>query len=87
MNDQKSWGSEVIPMSKWIDPTKEYMCKGKRVINLHIELYNSCGDEVTYPVKGNIVVREKPFKTEYCIWSLSGLADVVWGNGDNLVEV
>ena len=73
-----------------IDPTKEYRTKsGKRVISINIVTHNSCGGKVTYPVKGCIVVREKPWKTDYCIWSADGRYDVVWGNHSelDLVEV
>lgn len=73
-----------------IDPKKKYRTRdGKRVINIHIEKYNSAGEEVTYPVKGTIIVREKPFKTDYAIWSPEGISDVVWGNHSerDLVEV
>jgi len=82
----KSWGSDVIPKDQWIDPTKKYTCGGHRVINLHIKLQNSSGQEVTYPVKGTVVLREKPWKTEYRIWSLNGKSDIVFGKGDDLVE-
>lgn len=85
--DMKNWGTKVIPKEQWIDPTKTYTCNGKRVIGLEIKHYNDVGDEVTYPVKGTIILREKPFKTKYTIWSLDGRADVVWGKGHNLVEV
>lgn len=70
-----------------IDPSKSYLCGGCRVENLHIKRLNSAGNEVTYPVKGAVVVRETPIKLENRIWSIDGRADVVWGRGDNLVEV
>lgn len=64
-----------------IDITKPHRTKeGKRVIDLTYVPYNSCGNKVTYPIKGTIVVREKPRKLEYCIWSEDGRYDVVWGN-------
>jgi hypothetical protein len=68
-----------------IDITKKYTCGGKRVVDLQIVTHNSCGQQVTYPVKGSVVVREKPLKLEYRIWSMDGIADVVWGKGDNLI--
>ena len=68
-----------------IDITKKYTCGGKRVVALQIVTHNACGQKVTYPVKGSVVVREKPLKLEYRIWSIDGIADVVWGKGDNLV--
>ena len=79
-----NWGTKVIPKKFWIDPTKKYTCGGNRVENITIVLHNSCGDEVTYPVKGTIILREKPLKTTFAIWSLDGRADVVWGKGNNL---
>lgn len=85
--DMKNWGTKVIPKERWIDVNKSYICDGKRVIGLYIKLHNDVGDEVTYPVKGSIVVRENPIKLQYALWSLDGRADVVWGKGYNLVEV
>ena len=64
-----------------IDITKQYKTgAGKRVINLSIIPLNSSGGKVTYPVKGSIVIREKPLKLEYYIWSIDGIGDVVWPN-------
>ena len=87
----KNWGSDVIPMSDWIDPKKEYKTRsGHRVVDIKIELYNSNGDEVTYPVKGSIVIRENPRKLKYSIWSLTGLTNVVWPDQfsqEDLIEV
>ena len=84
---QVSWGSKVVPRSSWIDPGKKYTCNGCRVINLSIQMTNSCGEGVTYPVKGTVVLREKPFLTDYCIWSLDGLDNVVWPDSHhNLVQ-
>lgn len=77
----KNWGKDIIPRDQWIDPDKQYYTReGYQVINLHIVMENSVGDEVTYPVKGTVVVRTKPYKTEYHIWSLDGRRDVVFGN-------
>lgn len=70
-----------------IDINKKYTCGGKPVIGLEIVMKNSAGNTVTYPVKGSIVVREKPLKLEYAVWSIDGKYDVVWGKGDNLIEV
>ncbi len=75
------WGTTNIPKKKWIDVTKTYKTRdGKTVENLQIVLHNSCGNEVTYPIKGTIVIQTKPRKTEYALWSLDGRADVVWGH-------
>lgn len=70
-----------------IDINKKYTCAGKRVICLRIKRYNDAGNEVTYPVKGIVVLQEKPLRTACRIWSIDGIADVVWNKGDNLVEV
>lgn len=90
-----NWGTTNIPEEKWIDPSKVYKTAcGKRVVDLHINLHNSNGNEVTYPVKGTIVLREKPFKTTYAIWTLDGRASCIdntalWDSHDDLdlVEV
>ena len=74
-----SWGTTNVPKEKWIDITKTYKTRnGKEVEGLHIVMHNSCGDEVTYPVKGSVVVKKRPRKTEYHIWSLDGRANTVF---------
>ncbi len=73
-----------------IDLTKKYKtANGKRVINLKSVPLNDAGCAVTYPIKGSIVIKEKPLELVYCIWSTEGVYDVVWGSkpGLNLVEV
>ena len=73
-----SWGTTNIPKDKWIDPTKNYKTRnGKRIVNLHIEMENGCGHEVTYPIKGSVVLSEAPLKTSYEIWSLDGRKNVL----------
>ena len=73
-----------------LDLTKEYTCNGKRVVGLKYEPLVACANgtviKVSYPIKGTIVVREKPLKLAYQIWSEDGIADIVWGKGHNLVE-
>jgi hypothetical protein len=67
-----------------IDFTKEYKTKsGKRVIGLYNIPYNSAGEKVTYPIKGSIVLSEKPFRTKYQIWSEDGKVDVVFGKNSS----
>jgi len=85
----KNWGTDVIPPENRIDLSKAYKTRdGKRVINLVIKLHNDAGHEVTFPVKGSIVVREKPFKSVYAIWTLDGRICVVNKNNKrDLVEV
>lgn len=75
-----SWGLLNTPIEDRINPDMDYTCDGKRVINLIVELYNSIGQEVTFPVKGNVVLKERPFKSEYRIWTLDGRAEVVKGS-------
>jgi len=71
-----------------VDVTKQYKTRsGKRVIGLII---HSDNDETnyTFPVKGSVVVREKPLKLEYAIWTLEGRFLVTGGeNPRDLVEV
>src|SRR4030042_3148693 len=73
-----------------IDINKEYRTKsGKDVIGLAFVPLNSIGNKVTYPIKGSIIVKKKPLKLRYAIWSADGISDVVWGNhkDDDLVKV
>ena len=62
---------------------------GQRVVGLQYVPRNSCGDMVTYPIKGSIVRCEKPLKLEYNIWSPEGIWCVVWGWNpkDNLESI
>jgi len=84
---KKNWGIGIVPESQWIDLDVTYRTRSsKRVINLERTLYNSNGNEVTFPVKGSVVVREKPFKSEYQIWTLDGRADVLNKSDDDLVK-
>ena len=70
---KQSWGIDVIPEKFWIDISKTHRTRdGKRVINLQKILYNDYGDEVCYPIKGSIVMSEKPRKVVYTIWTLTG---------------
>lgn len=70
---QTGWGTEMVTKDQWIDVTKPHKTrKGQRVVGLYIDLHDDNGDEVTYPVKGSIVVRERPERLEYCIWTLKG---------------
>ena len=70
-----------------IDITKNYQTvSGKRVIGLNRVPRNSAGKLVTFPIKGSVVVREKPFKSVYEIWTDDGICDLVWNSRpqDNL---
>jgi hypothetical protein len=53
---------------------------GKRVINVFRITHNDKGEEVTYPLKGTIVLSEKPMKVTYHIWSNEGFSDIVFRN-------
>lgn len=84
------WGTTNIPKKQWIDVSKTYKTReGKNVEGLHIVLHNFCGHEVTYPIKGTIVLKEKPRKTEFAIWSLDGKKNIVFTDGkyDDLIKV
>ena len=79
--DGINWGTDVIEEADWIDLSKEYKTvSGKRVILSQIVLYNSLDEEVTFPVKGSVVVSEKPFKTKFSIWTLDGRWDTIKKN-------
>lgn len=72
-----NWGTTNIPPEEWIDVDRPYRTRdGKMVINLNRVLHNSTGNEVTFPVKGTVVVREKPLRTEFHVWTLDGRADL-----------
>ena len=74
----KNWGTDTVPRELWIDPNKNYKTtSGKRVVNIYIVLENSCGNEATFPVKGTIVLSQKPWKASYGIWTLDGRASVL----------
>ena len=77
-----------------IDITKQYKTRDGRKVVLHnIVLKNSCKKTVTYPVKGTIYLSTKKNwghqATRCAIWSINGIADVVWGKHkeDDLIEV
>ena len=81
---QTDWGTDNIPKNKWVDVEKKYKTRdGRDVINLQIVLHNSCGNEVTYPVKGSIIKRGTSArkKTEYTVWSLDGRHNILEKNG------
>lgn len=64
---------------KMVDIRKQHKTRcGMPVIDLHIKEKNEAGFPVTYPVKGMMVVRQNPYKTEYMIWTMEGKADAVW---------
>ena len=80
MNVQKNWATpDELSL-----PSELKTVNGKRVIDVRYEPRNSTGAKVTYPIKGSIVVQEKPFKTEYAIWSADGRIDVVFNRAPEL---
>lgn len=83
----KSWGTEVVPREKWINPNNTYTSNGKRVVGLSMKLLNDCGREVTFPIKGSIVMREKPRKLKYMIWTLDGRMHVGKSSDYDLIEI
>ena len=73
-----------------VDINKSYRTRsGLRVIGLERKEFNSAGKLVTYPIKGSVVVKEKPLRLDYCIWTDEGLYQAVkaWGPSSyDLVE-
>ena len=83
-----NWGTTNTPVEDRINIGREHRTRdGKRVIGLQCVLHNSCGREVTFPIKGSIVVREKPFHTRFALWTLDGRSGFDGPSGDDLVEV
>jgi hypothetical protein len=83
------WGTTNTPDADRIDPSKTYRTRdGSEVINVQIVLFNSCGHEVTFPVKGTIL-RKKKVRTvpEYHIWTLDGRSNLFNENQNDLVLV
>lgn len=74
-----------------IDLKKKYKTRDGRDVILHdIVEFNSCGNRVTYPVKGSIVNKKVYTKLQFSIWSKDGFADVVWNKNSHnrdLIEV
>jgi hypothetical protein len=44
---------------------------------------NSAGNEVTFPIKGTIVLREKPYKTTFNVWTKNGINEPVWNSNSD----
>ena len=84
-----NWGITNTPVEDRIDIGREHRTRdGKRVIGLGCTLHNSCGREVTFPIKGTVVLREKPFRSEFRIWALDGRASVLAASTPHdLIEV
>lgn len=78
-------GTSVIPKDQWIDINKKYTFRGRPVINMTIELYSETGEEYTYPIKGDVVIKQKPFTTRWTCWTLDGRH--IHSDDDELKEV
>lgn len=73
--DGVNWGTGVVPQESWVNPALTYRTRsGKPVVAILIKLHNSCGDEVTCPVKGSILISApgKPHRYRYSIWTIDG---------------
>ena len=93
-NSKKNWGTEVTPKSEWVDVvaaengTKTYRTRGgKRIIGLCMVLNNQQGQEVTFPIKGSVVLNENPKRTEYNVWTLAGKHGLFGDSKFDIVEV
>jgi hypothetical protein len=67
---------------------KQYKTRdGHRVINVHEVPFNSVGNLVTFPIKGNVVIKEKPGKmnTTYTIWRKDGRHSIFKETGLDLI--
>ena len=58
---------------------------GQEVVHLQYVPKNSIGATVTFPLKGTIIRRRKPLKTEFQIWTRDGRASVFEETEDDLV--
>lgn len=75
-----------------IDISKKYRTRSGLAVELHeIELLNSAGREVTFPVKGSIVSVSASGRKSfmYQIWKLNGNSAAVdgWEHPYDLIEV
>lgn len=91
----KSWGLDIIPKNLQIDMLKKYKTlDDKEVVITDIKLYNSNNLEVTFPIKGFIILKNKnknkKDKIIHTTWTLDGRVDVRdynYINKYNLTEV
>jgi len=89
---KKNWGSNIIPKKFWIDPNKKYITRnGYKVENLSIIMKNSNENEVTFPIKGTLIIprKNKTDKKTYEIWTLDGRKDInrINGNLDLILDL
>lgn len=59
---------------------------GHKVINLSYVPCNYAGNKVTFPVKGSIVLKEKPLRTKYMIWTEQGSVNVFGSDSFDLAN-
>ena len=91
-NMLKSWGLDIIPKNLQIDKLKKYKTlNGNKVVITDVKIYNSNNLEVTFPVKGYIILKNKNKKDEliHTTWTLDGRVDVRdynYINKYNLIE-
>lgn len=92
-NMLKSWGLDIIPKNLQVDILKKYKTlNNKEVVITDVKLYNSINQEVTFPIKGFIILKNKNKKDKYIYttWTLDGRVDVTdynYINKYNLIEV
>jgi hypothetical protein len=60
---------------------------GKRVVNIQYKPYNSSGNLVTFPLKGTIILSEKPLKTTYQIFSIEGKLSLFGDHNHDIMNV
>lgn len=73
-----------------VDLTKRYATRDGREVELYdIVEFNSAGDRVTFPIKGNIITRTPAGRrrTAYTIWKRNGRADIFRESPDDLIEI
>lgn len=78
-NMLKSWGLDIIPKNLQIDILKKYKTlNNNEVILTDIKLYNSSNMEVTFPIKGYIILKNKNKRDKfiYTTWTLDGRINV-----------
>lgn len=69
-----------------LDTAQYYITRSGRRVTIHeIVLRNSCGEEVTFPVKGSVQENKPRAKSEYQIFTLEGAACVLGPHEDDIV--
>jgi hypothetical protein len=70
-----------------LDTTCKYITRAGHIVTLHeTVLKNSCGDLVTFPLKGSVKNPNRPrSQSRYQIWTLDGRANVLGQHPDDLM--